>query len=145
MSFKFNPFSSTFDIVGSSSGGSGDVVGPASSLDNQSVLFDGLTGKLIKQGSTTDDGSILAPITDDSLDLGDSTHRFKDLYLSNSVLFDVGTSIEVGTVTTELDYEATAHNFYVDSNIIAKMIMGTDAWLPGTHNAIDLGSDALEW
>lgn len=34
------------------SGGAGDVVGPASSTDNAIVLFDGLTGKLIKDSTT---------------------------------------------------------------------------------------------
>jgi hypothetical protein len=32
-------------------GGSGDVVGPASSVDSRPALFDGTTGKLLKQGS----------------------------------------------------------------------------------------------
>jgi hypothetical protein len=38
-------------IGGSGSGGSGDVVGPASSLDGEIVLFDSTTGKLIKRAT----------------------------------------------------------------------------------------------
>jgi hypothetical protein len=34
-------------------GGSGDVVGPASSVNNQVALFDGTTGKLLKSSGTT--------------------------------------------------------------------------------------------
>jgi hypothetical protein len=34
-------------------GGTGDVVGPASSTDGQLTLFDGITGKLLKAASTT--------------------------------------------------------------------------------------------
>lgn len=34
-------------------GGSGDVVGPASATDDRIAAFDGVTGKLIKQGSVT--------------------------------------------------------------------------------------------
>jgi hypothetical protein len=34
-------------------GGSGDVVGPASATDDRIAAFDGITGKLIKQGSVT--------------------------------------------------------------------------------------------
>jgi hypothetical protein len=34
-------------------GGSGDVVGPASSVDSRPALFDGTTGKLLKQGNAT--------------------------------------------------------------------------------------------
>lgn len=37
---------------GGGGGGSGDVVGPASSIDNGIPVFDGITGKLLKQSST---------------------------------------------------------------------------------------------
>lgn len=40
--------------------GTGDVVGPASSATNRVALFDGTTGKLVKQSShVSDDGSLL--------------------------------------------------------------------------------------
>lgn len=38
------------DIVISGGGGSGDVVGPASSVDSNIAVFDGTTGKLLKDG-----------------------------------------------------------------------------------------------
>jgi hypothetical protein len=38
-----------FDPGGGGGGGSGDVVGPASSVDGRAALFDGTTGKLLKQ------------------------------------------------------------------------------------------------
>jgi hypothetical protein len=41
----------TWGDIGSS--GTGDVVGPASSVDSEIVLFDGTTGKLIKRASVT--------------------------------------------------------------------------------------------
>jgi hypothetical protein len=45
----------TFQIVkqtgGGGGGGTGDVVGPSSSVDGRAVLFDGTTGKLIKQAT----------------------------------------------------------------------------------------------
>jgi hypothetical protein len=34
------------------SGGSGDVVGPASAIDGNFAVFDGATGKLIKDGGS---------------------------------------------------------------------------------------------
>lgn len=37
-------------ISGGGGGGSGDVVGPASSVDNNIAVFDGTTGKLLKDG-----------------------------------------------------------------------------------------------
>ncbi len=50
-------------ISGGSGGGSGDVVGPASSTDNAIVRYDGTTGKLLQNSSitVTDDGYIYAP------------------------------------------------------------------------------------
>jgi hypothetical protein len=50
-------------------GGTGDVVGPAISVDNRVVFFDGVTGKLIKDsgitlsGSNTGDQSTIAQLT----------------------------------------------------------------------------------
>lgn len=46
--FKFNPFTGKFDIV--PSGGTGDVVGPFFATDGNLAVFDGATGKLIKDG-----------------------------------------------------------------------------------------------
>ena len=39
------------DLPASSGGGSGDVVGPASATDNVPAIFDGTTGKLLKNGA----------------------------------------------------------------------------------------------
>ncbi len=48
-------------IVGGGGGGSGDVVGPASATNRTVALFDGTTGKLIKNGpSTLTDGLVLS-------------------------------------------------------------------------------------
>jgi hypothetical protein len=52
MSWVYNPFTGTFDNTGSG-GGSGDVVGPASSTDNAIVRYDLTTGKLIQNSSAT--------------------------------------------------------------------------------------------
>jgi hypothetical protein len=40
-------------LVGSTVSGSGDVVGPASAVNNNIAVFDGVTGKLIKDGGAT--------------------------------------------------------------------------------------------
>lgn len=42
----------TVKLLASTSGASGDVVGPGSATDSALVAFDGTTGKLIKQAST---------------------------------------------------------------------------------------------
>lgn len=44
-------------------GGTGDVVGPASAVDDRLALFDGVTGKLIKQGTVTG-AAVAAHLTD---------------------------------------------------------------------------------
>lgn len=51
------------EFSGAGPGGSGDVVGPASSTDNAITRFDGITGKLIKNSSATIDnsGNIVTP------------------------------------------------------------------------------------
>lgn len=41
------------NLKGAAGAGSGDVTGPASSVDNEIVLFDSTTGKLIKSATTT--------------------------------------------------------------------------------------------
>lgn len=52
MPFKFNPFTDRLDIV-NTPGGSGDIVGPASSTDNALARFDGTTGKLLQNSNAT--------------------------------------------------------------------------------------------
>ena len=49
----------TSNKVTISSDVSGDVVGPASVVNNAVALFDGTTGKLIEEGTIYDDGSIV--------------------------------------------------------------------------------------
>lgn len=48
---------------GGGGGGSGDVVGPSSSVNNRIAVFDGTTGKLIKDGGQTVAGLVAAART----------------------------------------------------------------------------------
>ena len=48
MPYKFNPFTGTFDEVKDISD---KVDGPASAIDNSLVIYDGITGKLVKDGT----------------------------------------------------------------------------------------------
>lgn len=62
--FAINPFTGQFDEVGTSGGGTGDVVGPGSSTDNAVVRFDGTTGKLIQNSvAILSDAGILTGLT----------------------------------------------------------------------------------
>lgn len=62
MPFKFNPLTGQLDLVNSSSSGSGDVTGPASSDDKAIARFLGTTGKIIQNSLTKvqDGGAIEA-------------------------------------------------------------------------------------
>ena len=54
MAYKLNVFTGQFDLVTpASSGGGGDVTGPASSVDGDIAIFDGATGKVIKDSGIT--------------------------------------------------------------------------------------------
>lgn len=77
MPYKYNPFTNNLDYYESGGGGSGDVVGPASSTDNHFVLFNGTTGKLIK-----DSGYSVVPET--SGGTGQSTYTQGDLLYSDA-------------------------------------------------------------
>ena len=70
---------------GSGGGGTGDVTGPASSVDSDVALFDGITGKLIKDGgtfssliasSTNAATSKTTPVDADEIPLADSATSF---------------------------------------------------------------------
>lgn len=52
MAYKFNPISGAFDLVGGGPS-DGEVTGPASAIDGAIVLFDGITGKVIKDSEIT--------------------------------------------------------------------------------------------
>ena len=65
-------------------GAGGDVVGPASSVNNQIVLFDGITGKLIKAATGTGPVKAAAGVYSvGPLDLGDPTEIFGTLPASS--------------------------------------------------------------
>lgn len=51
-------------VIASTASGSGDVVGPASSVNNNVVMFDGTTGKLIKDSGVSLSGSNTGDQTD---------------------------------------------------------------------------------
>jgi hypothetical protein len=81
-------------------GGTGDVTGPASSLDNQIARFSGTTGKVIQAGTN-------APTYDDS---GNVILQNKDIRNAQTITFNgVGTGSGTGTAdwTSYQKYEWT--------------------------------------
>lgn len=81
----------------SSGGGSGDVVGPASSTNNDIAVFDGTTGKLLKDGGATVASLISGTIFDAKGDLITATAADTPVRLA------VGTDGQVLTANSEKD------------------------------------------
>ena len=80
-----------FATVTATGGGSGDVVGPASSIDNEVVRFDGATGKLI-QGSgmiVADGGAITSSVWNAST-VSTAYLSSNPIYASNAFLDGLG-------------------------------------------------------
>lgn len=91
----------------------GNVVGPASSTDNNLPLFDGATGKLLKDSGTTvtaagrallDDANAAAQRTTLGLGAGDSP-TFTALTLSNGQIAFPATQVPSANANTLDDYE----------------------------------------
>jgi hypothetical protein len=88
----------TLDATGGS--GSGDVVGPASATNNAIALFDGVTGKLIKDGVTTLSG--LQPVNANLTALA--------AYNTNGILTQTAANTFVGRTITGTAAEITVTN-----------------------------------
>lgn len=68
-----------FDAIAAGGGGSGDVVGPASSVDNTVTRFDGVTGKLLQGSNVTvsDAGVLASTVTGAAIDIGSADYAAK--------------------------------------------------------------------
>lgn len=53
MPYVYNPFTSSFDFVNPSSTSNGDVNGPVSSTDTEVAIYDGTTGKVLKNSNVS--------------------------------------------------------------------------------------------
>ena len=120
-------------IDASGGGGSGDVVGPASSVDNRIVLFDGVTGKLIQ-----DSGVLLSQLADlnaentfttnqnfiGDVDIIGTLHAtgkvtFDDLIDPTGVEFTQVASNPGGTAANTIYIDTSDGRLRVGSNILA--------------------------
>ena len=79
--------SMTGSVINATGSGTGDVVGPASSNDGYLALYDGVTGKLIKQGVWKDQGDDLIGLAGTS----SMTHGF--VYIPTDTLKPTGSPI----------------------------------------------------
>lgn len=95
---KFLKADGTFTAPTGGSGGLGDVVGPASSVNNAVVLFNSTTGKLIKQGSSGSffyDGSSLQA-GDGAADIGAGGARWRDGWFSRDLYYTTNFNVRPG-------------------------------------------------
>lgn len=102
MPYRFNPLTSQLDLVGSTSSGSGDVVGPSSATDNAIARYDGLTGKLIQNSIPTiqDGGAIEAQAF-----LNNRVIQEQVIINSNYTMIASNIEIEDGEIVIDTDAE----------------------------------------
>lgn len=126
--------------LGSVLGGTGDVSGPASSVDNSIVRFDSTTGKIIQGGAASDnvildDNGNLYPETDGGGTLGVPLFQWQELNLANSGLirFDTG-DVSISHATNTLNFSSASNGYTFDSTV-----------KPQLNDQAALGSTARQW
>jgi hypothetical protein len=92
--------------------GAGDVVGPASAVDNSLVLYDTTTGKLVKQGLWTLATGQFVPTTDNAYDIGASGGAQPRAIYAKTNMYVNGVAVLTGItsvmVTGALTYTPTS-------------------------------------
>jgi hypothetical protein len=114
---------------GGGGGGSGDVVGPASSTDNRVALFDGTSGKLLKQaGKTFNESriqSIIVACSDESTNLTTGTAKATFRMPYAFTLTEVRASLSTA--------QASGSIFTVDVNENGTTILSTKLTIDNTE------------
>lgn len=125
--------------LGAGGGGSGDVVGPASAIDNAVARFDGVTGKLIQSGVVTiDDVGNTAGIRSAQFALFNTTPaatvefiQAANSNLQYNVQSGFGHNFTIAGAT-EFIFTATAQNFQRnDADQLGAVIFNTSGALTG--------------
>lgn len=137
----------TVILVGSGGGGSGDVVGPASATDNALVRFDSTTGKLIQNGTVTqDDNGTLANVNAISLDTTPTSAPTSagSIYWDSgnqtpTVVLNANTDLQLGQENIALVYNGTGATIAAGS-VVA--VNGAQGQRPSVALA-DADSEAL--
>ena len=106
---------STAALAAGGGGGSGDVVGPASAIDNTIARFDSTTGKLIQgSGVVIDDSNNITTAGDIAVNGGDLTSSATTFNLLNSTV----TTLNVGGAATTLEIGAATGTTSINNALI---------------------------
>lgn len=98
----------TISFQDGSGGGAGDVVGPASATNNALAIFDGTTGKLLKNGGASNANALIGNITIGTVGTGTRNTVFGD---------GAAQSLSTGINNTIVGFEAaTAASFNGNAN-----------------------------
>lgn len=143
---------------GAAGSGAGDVVGPASSVDGVVALYNGTTGKLLKQaGNATIDGNLTITGTSRRI-----TGDFTNATLASSVNFQTSTVNEttrvgvipngIGTTATIIGYNNSnptnsAYTMIQTSNVssyLASGVVGTGTPLPLNLRVNEINRQTIE-
>jgi hypothetical protein len=134
-------FAMTSDIVA----GSGDVVGPASAVDNNIATFDGTTGKLIQDGGTT-----IADINTNAVDritvkLSESINKGQAVYISGAngtnILVSKASNLTEATSSKTLGLLETTGSINAIVNVITSGLLdGLDTSAATVGDAVWLGT-----
>ncbi len=142
------------DVVGAGKFSGTLVVTGTTSLNGAVNLGDATSDDIVFNGYVA---SHVLPKTNDTYDLGDDTHRFKDLYLGGDTLH-IGTStsdegaISYNTTTNVLNLQSTGTinaassvTFESDATITGTLALkkGSDYSTTGASNAASFGSGSL--
>ena len=151
--------SSRWRVLGGVGGGSGDVVGPASSTDNYLASYSGATGKLIKETAlkATISGSTISLlfdtlVTDGTLQWlgsGDGFQFLDDVLMASDEFLAFRTSAQKiwssATATLDIDSTAGTINIGHDGHCDFGGSGTAYAMRPQTDNNADLGDSTHEW
>lgn len=134
--FQVDSSTGRLKISATVSGGSGNVVGPASATDNAIARFDGTTGKLIQNSVVLvgDTGAVtgvttltldtlnattkIAPVSNDGAPLGDTTHNFSDLFLASGGIINWNNGdVTITHGSNILTFAGASTGYYFDTLI----------------------------
>ena len=123
------------------SGGTGDVVGPNSSVDNTIPKYDGTTGKLIQNSNIIIDDfdrlqvNNILPIT--AGDIGTTTKRFANIYgnyfISGSRIIDVNSDVS----------SSAANQIVLHADTSGKVIKNSNVIIDGSNNCTGMNNITL--